>query len=225
MKRLLLLLILTSLPVLAAITTGNVGTLIVQSEAVAEHGSIVVSVAANADDAQIVAANFYSAGENSDGVGWAGYAGGSLQYDSFSFVLSSDIGASIDVTNVSIRIYGQAADSWVNGTDDLIILFTDSADAPVPDAQDDKPVEASGNTATCTNVATWLNVTWNTAGWNTCATNLLLAFNELIDKHSGFSSGERVCVWVRGVFGTEHYIGAELYEHASSNPAEITIQW
>lgn len=190
------------------------------------HGNIgPISVSADANDGQVggPSALYYGSGENSDGVGWAGYFSGSLQYVFFSFTLSAAIPAGTSVTNAIVEIYGRDQDTWDNGVDDLRISLTDAADAPVISTYAARPAEAGGST-TITTVVSWDNVTWNTAGFNTSA-NISSIINELVTDYSGLANGAKIGVWVRGVSPTAHFIGVELNEHSGSNPARLTIQW
>jgi hypothetical protein len=224
MTRLFLILLLCCSANAATLVATNFNAQTVRIGPAAGGGNIVVSVAANNDDGQMLSSAWYNNGESSDGITWAGYVSSEEQYFVFNFVLSAAIPAGTTVTNATVRVYGRDAYLWSNGTDDLVVKATDAASAPVVANVSERPVECDGgSTATTTTTVAWNNVTWDTAGWNT-SPNISTVINELVSDNSGLANGARICLWINGG-PVEHYVGGELYEHAGSNPAELTIQW
>lgn len=186
-----------------------------------------ISIAANGNDGTYRytagAWTLESAGEGGAGVGYFGSAS-SLPYFLFlRFQLPSAIAGGTTIDAATIALEGLDSWDWVNGTDDLTIYATQSADAPAPaDGDDYLNVEFGGTTPAAATSVVWSNITWNTSGTNTTP-DIKSIIQELVNDYSGLAQNAHICVWFTGGTNGDHQVAAALLEHATGAPAALTI--
>lgn len=185
-----------------------------------------ISIAADADDGDInETPELASNGDNGDGHGWFGSVSTSTAWVYLRFILPSGISSGATITSATLTVFGRDQFSWVNGTDDIQIRATDSANASAPTTGTHRPSAISGgSTSTTTAVAAWNNVTWNTSGTNT-SSDISSVIQELVTDNGGLSSSAGIVLWINTT-ATSHYAALELNERAgSANVATLTITW
>jgi hypothetical protein len=195
-----------------------------QPVAVGGSGTIgPVSIAADADDGEIWSTFIWSTGEDDNGVGKIYYSGANYVWCYYRFVLPSAIPSGATITSATMDLWGEGSSSWSNGSDDLKIRCSDSANASAPASAGARPSLDGGSQATTTATVDWLNVTWTLNDWNTTP-SLVSMIQELVDDNGGLASGAGIVLWVAG--DSNHEVHTQLREFVGEdNVAKLTISY
>lgn len=194
-----------------------------------DHGNLTLTIATDADDGTMGdtgAWTFYSAGEGADGDGYFGSNAGKNYWLFARFVLSSAIPNGVTVTNAILSMQGVAEFSWADGSDDLTVQATDSANAAAPTLISQRPSGDGGSTTLTSTSIAWNNVTWAEAG-NNNSPQLATLIQELVTDNGGLASSAGIVLWVAGDETGQNgsQPAAELREHVSNNVMQLVIQW
>jgi len=203
-------------------------------------GSISTSIESESDDAEIYLNDYFSNGEYNMNDVYVGAHNNDPVWGVFRFRIPTAIPVSATITSASLSIYGQGNFYWDNGSDYLLIIANDAANASQVTGAADAPGAGSGYYFTAspglTSGGANVKVRWPSAGsltWDesgvtpNISSDISSLIQFLVNKYAGLSAGSYVQLWIYTDINKPG--GPEVttvdYGHATIPAQMMSINW
>lgn len=203
-------------------------------------GSITTSIEDELDDSEVYLNDYFTNGEFNNSDLYIGAHNNDPVWGSFRFRIPTAIPVGATITSASLSMYGQGIFYWDNGSDYLLIIANDSANAPQVSGAADAPGAASGYYFTAapglTSGGANVKVRWPATGsltWDdngvtpNISSDISTLIQYLANKHGGISAGSYVQLWIYTDIskpgGPE--VTAVDYGHATIPAPMLVINW
>lgn len=226
-----------------AIAFPNAGfnNLLLAKRTVTTSGSITTGIESELDDSEVYNNSHYTNGEYNLSDLYFGAHNNEPVWGAFRFRIPTAIPVGATITSASLSIYGESNFYWGNGSDYLLIIANDSANAPQVSGSADAPGAASGYYFTAapglTSGGANVKVRWPSAGsltWDesgvtpNISSDISALIQYLANKHGGLSAGSYVQLWIYTDInkpgGGPEVQGVD-YGHATIPAPMLVINW